>query len=60
MNFKARYLQSVGTYSVQHNNEFTIGEATVRDIPHVVYIKYYVATTSGGCPSQSDIFSHVL
>ena len=20
------------------------------DIPHVVYIKYYVATTSGGCP----------
>ena len=21
-----------------------------RDIPHVVYIKYYVATTCGGCP----------
>ena len=29
--------------------------STSRDIPHVVYIKYHVATTSAGCPSRRKI-----
>ena len=37
---------------VQHlvNKKVVKSRSTTWDIPHVVYIKYYVATTCGGCP----------
>ena len=37
---------------VQHlvNKKVVKSRSTTWDIPHVVYIKYYVATMCGGCP----------